>query len=612
MPFETLATLLNDRADQTPEDVAIRHRIDGSWQNVSWSQLRDRAAAIAAGLLAGPSGLRPGERVAILAETSADWVACDFAALSAGAQTVPIYTSLPTPEIGYAHADTQVSILVVGDAELYRKAIAMCDGFTFFGEDYDVSRLALRHVVVMDPTGLEPDGTWESLADVEARGRVEVAEASEELRRRREAVRSEDLATFTYTSGTTGPPKAVMQTSANHLAIVVGTADVGILSDDMRDSGLFLFLPLAHSFGRLVQFAAPVHNLPLVLSSVPTLVADLAESRPGFVPGPPRVYEKLRAGVQRRLDGSSRVRRALATWALEVGLERARARQDGSTPPDGWRWVLAERLVLAKVRAELGLDRARGLLSGAAPLQPEVMLFLQALGLEVYEAYGLTETCPGLTANRPGAVRVGTVGQALPGVELRVAEDDEILARGDNITSGYLNREVDTREVIDADGWFHTGDLGSMDADGFVTITGRKKELIKTSGGKHVAPTKIEGMLKLSPLVAEAVVVGDARPYCIALLAVDPEAAAELESRDGSTRAAALDALLDEHVRSVNTGLASFETVKYWRTIDVPSIETGDLTASLKVKRAEVLKRWQHVVDETYATAEGRAPSGTA
>lgn len=613
MPFETLATLLHDRAALSASDVALRHRVAGSWTDVTWGQLRDRADAIAAGLVTGPGGLKAQERVAILAETSADWVACDFAALSTGAQTVPIYTSLLTPEIGYVHVDTQVSVLIVGDADLYRKAIAIRDGFTFFDQSFETAQLSLRHVVVMDPSGLEPDGTWESLAELEARGADNLAAVADELVLRRRGVQPEELATFTYTSGTTGPPKAVMQTSANHLAIVAGTADIGILSERMRASGLFLFLPLAHSFGRLVQFAAPVHNLPLVLSSVPSLVTDLAESRPGFVPAAPRVYEKLRSGVQRRIDNSSPVRRRLASWAIGVGLEQATSLRDGGTPPSPWRRLLAERLVLRKVRAGLGLDRAEGLLSGAAPLQPEVMLFLQSLGLDVYEAYGLTETCPGLAANRPGAVRVGTVGQALPGVELLVADDGEILARGANITSGYLNREEDTKAVFDADGWFHTGDLGSIDADGFVTITGRKKELIKTSGGKYIAPPKIEGMLKLSPLVAEAVIVGEGRPYCIALLALDEEAAAEYESSGGTGSTKLLEDALESHVSSVNTGLASFETVKYWRLIDLPSVATGDMTASMKVKRAEVCKRWHHVIDDVYeAATDGRSSAGLA
>jgi long-chain acyl-CoA synthetase len=242
------------------------------------------------------------------------------------------------------------------------------------------------------------------------------------------------------------------------------------------------------------------------------------------------------------------------------------------------------------------------MLSGSAPLQPTVLLFMQALGLPVYEAYGLTETCPGLTANRPGQVRPGTVGQALPGVELRIAADGEILARGPNITAGYHNREEDTRAVIDADGWFHTGDLGSLDGDGFLTITGRKKELIKTSGGKYVAPTRIEGMLKLSPLVSEAVVVGEGRPYCVALLALDPESVTDHLTHTGD---AAIDDALEAHVRTTNADLASFETVKHWRIIDAPAVESGDLTASLKVRRTKVEERWADRIDEMYATARG-------
>ncbi|WP_214402759.1 AMP-dependent synthetase/ligase [Pseudonocardia lacus] len=604
MPFATLATLVHDRADASPVGLALRHREGGAWTDVTWAQLRDRVDRVAAGLLTGPAPLRPGDRVGLLAETSAAWIACDFAALSIAARTVPIYTSLLAPEIGYAHVDTGIRVLVVGDAALYRKAVAIREGFRFFGRDHEPSELLLEHVVVIDPTGLEPGDDWESLSALEERGRAHLESVRADLAARRTSVSAEDLATFTYTSGTTGPPKAVTQTSANHLAIVAGTAEVGILTDSMRGAGLFLFLPLAHSFGRLVQFAAPVHDLPLVLSSVPTLVADLVETRPGFVPAAPRVYEKLRAGVLRRVEGSPAPRRALARWALGVGEEIAATRLRGGAP-SGFarvRWAVADRVVLARIRAGLGLDRADGLLSGSAPLQPDVLLFLWSLGLRVYEAYGLTETCPGLTANRPGRVRPGTVGQALPGVELRIAADGEVLARGRNITAGYHGREEETRAAIDGDGWFHTGDLGSLDDEGYLTITGRKKELIKTSGGKYVAPAKIEGALKLSPLVSEAVVVGDGRPYCVALLALDPDSVADhLARADGPTREDAVVDALDAHVRATNAELASFETVKHWRTIDPPAVESGELTASLKIRRDKVEQRWAERIEDMYA-----------
>jgi long-chain acyl-CoA synthetase len=600
MPFESLATLVHDRADASPSGVALRHREAGAWTEVTWSQLRGRVDRIAAGLLTGPAPLEPGDRVGILAETSAAWIACDFAALSIAARTVPVYTSLLAPEIGYVHVDTAIRVLVVGDAALYRKAVSVREGFRFLDRHHTAAELALEHVVVIDPTGLEPGDGWESLSALEERGRASLGSVAAALAARAPG----DLATFTYTSGTTGRPKAVMQTSANHLAIVHGTAEVGILDDAMREAGLFLFLPLAHSFGRLVQFAAPVHDLPLVLSSVPTLAADLVETRPGFVPAAPRVFEKLRAEVLRRVEGSPQPRRALARWALRVGEETAAARVHGGTPSvrARWRRAVADRVVLARIRRGVGLDRAGGLLSGAAPLQPAVLAFLESLGLAVYEAYGLTETCPGLTANRPGGVRPGTVGQALPGVELRIAADGEVLARGPNITAGYHGREDETRAVIDADGWFHTGDLGSLDDDGFLTITGRKKELIKTSGGKYVAPTKIEGALKLSPLVSEAVVVGDGRPYCVALLALDPDAVAHhLARAGGPDRDSTVAEEIEAHVRTTNAGLASFETVKHWRVIDPPSIESGELTASLKVRRAKVEERWAELVEDMYA-----------
>lgn len=601
----TLAELLHDRAAANPNDVAIRAKVDESWTDRTWAYLRDRADRIAAGILSAVE-LDDNDVVGILGQTSENWIACDYGALSVGLQTVPIYASLHSEEVGYAHVDTGIKVVIVDDAAQLEKIRTMRKGFTFFDQDYSADQVQLQHIVVIDPEGASEGDDWESLADLEARGTEKLGEMQGELERRRAAASPEQTATYTYTSGTTGAPKAVIQTHANHLAMVDSVDQAGVLTDNMTEGGLFLFLPLAHSFGRLIQFASPAHNLPLVISSVPTLADDLKETRPGFFPAAPRVYEKMKSKIETTVSGAPPIRQKLFGFALDTGKKTIPYRTEGKDLPMllKLQYGLVDKVVLSKLRALLGLDRADALLSGSAPLDSEVHKFFQALGLELLEAYGLTETCPGLTSNRPGEMRIGTVGKALPGVELRIADDREILAKGANITQGYLNRPEDTAAAIDADGWFHTGDEGRIDEDGFLHITGRKKELIKTSGGKYVAPAKIEGSLKLLPIIQEVVVVGDTKNYVTALISVDPE---ELEGWATQKGIPAeqdhpeVTKAIDAHVDKVNEDLASFETVKYWSLVDPLTVDNGLLTASLKVKRNIVTEKYADTIEDMYS-----------
>ena len=604
----TLAELLHDRAAANPSDVAVRSKVGGSWTDRTWSELRDRADVIAAGILSAID-LDDNDVVGILGQTSEDWIACDFAALSIGLQTVPIYASLHSEEVGYAHVDTGVKLVIVDDADQLEKIRTMRKGFTFFDEDYSADRIQLQHIVVINPEGASEGDDWESLADLEARGSEKLEETRAELERRRAAATPQQTATYTYTSGTTGAPKAVIQTHANHLAMVDAVDQAGVLTDNMQEGGLFLFLPLAHSFGRLIQFSAPAHNMPLVISSVPTLADDLKETRPGFFPAAPRVYEKMKSKIETTVAGAPPIRQKLFKFALDTGRKTIPYRTKGKDLPPllSLQYGLVDKVVLSKLRGLLGLDRADALLSGSAPLDKEVHTFFQALGLELYEAYGLTETCPGLTSNKPGEMKIGTVGKALPGVELRIADDREILAKGPNITQGYLNRPKDTAEAIDDDGWFHTGDEGRLDEEGFLHITGRKKELIKTSGGKYVAPAKIEGSLKLLPIIQEAVVIGDTKNYCTALISVDPE---ELEGWAKQKNIPAeqdhpeVKKAIDAHVDKVNEDLASFETIKYWSLVDPLTVDNGLLTASLKVKRNVVTEKYSDTIEDMYTNTK--------
>lgn len=602
MSFTHLGEMILHRGRAAPERPAFRVRRGDVYVEVAWSAITTRLEAIVAGLLAaGP--LDEGACVTIVGSTSMDWVLIDFAALSVGLRTVPIYASLQPAEVGFMHVDTAAQLAFVDTAAQLEKLRVARAGFTFGERSYAPSAFALRgKVVVVDPTGLAPAPDWESLAEVEARGCAALQAAADEVARRRNRIRRSDLATLTYTSGTTGVPKAVMQTHDNMLAMLEAVEQVGLFDTTAREHGLFLFLPLAHSFGRLVELAGPFFGAPLVLSSVPTLGADLVLAQPGFFPAAPRIYEKMMAKVVSAIDASGPVRRRLVQAALAVG-RMAKVPERRALP--WWKRVslaAADRL-LRTLRSRLGLGRASVALSGSAPLRTEVHEFFLALGVNLIEAYGLTETCPGLTTNRPGHVRLGTVGQAFEGVSLRIASDGEVLARGRNFTSGYLNRPDATSEAFDADGWFRTGDLGSLDPDGYLRLTGRKKELLKTSGGKYVVPLKLEARLKRHPLDQEAVVVGDGRNYCTALFALDDELLARFAEREGvppDPHHERVQAELQRLVQDTNEDLASFETIKTFRVVPSFTVDGGELTASLKVKRQAVADKYAALIESMY------------
>ena len=605
----TLAQLLHSRAEQSPNDIAVRVKDGDAWADRTWKQIADRADIIAAGILSAIE-LADNDVIGLLGQTSEDWLTCDFAGLSVGLQTVPIYASLHAEEVGYAHTDTQIKMVIIDDAAQLAKIRAMRDGFVFFNKEYKADQVPLKHVIVIDPTGIDAADDWESLADLEKRGAAKLEEMRPEMLRRREAATPHQTATYTYTSGTTGPQKAVIQTHDNHLAMARAVDAADVMSDGMKAGGLFLFLPLAHSFGRLIQFSAPYKNIPLVISSVPTLADDARSSMPGMFPAAPRVYEKMKSKIEGAVAGAPATKQMLFKWAINTGKQTIPYTTTGRPLPFflGLTYGLADKLVLSKLRARLGLARAQVLLSGSAPLDSEVHAFFLACGLCLLEAYGLTETCPGLTANRPGKIKVGTVGPPLPGVEIKIAGDGEILAKGPNITQGYLNRPEATSDSFDEEGWFCTGDLGAIDPDGFVRITGRKKELIKTSGGKYVAPTKIEGQIKLLPIIQEAVVVGDRRNYCVALIAIDMEELEEWAKQIGIPADQDNERVreaIETHVAKVNEGLASFEDIKYWRLIpEAMSVDNGLLTASLKVKRKIVEDRYAELIDSMYASGK--------
>ena len=606
MADKTIGGMLQRRIAESHGKEALRLKSGAGWKSITWKALGERMERIAAGLISAPGGLEQGDAIAVLGNTSYEWIAVDFAAMTIGIRTVPVYATLLPEEVGYLHTDTGAVITVVEDATQLEKVRAMRGGFTFFDEEYPADRVKVRHIVVMDTTGVEPADDWESLADLEARGAEKLAELKDQMKAWGDAATRESTCTYTYTSGTTGPPKGVIQTHHNMLSMVENIDATGMFRRDVAEGGLFLFLPLAHSFGRLIEHAGPYFDSPIIISSVPTLLEDLLATKPGFFPAAPRVYEKMKAKIETKVAGAPPIRQRLFHAAINAGKATVPYRSTGQTVPllKRLKYRLADKVVLSKLRAALGFDNAKVLLSGSAPLGVDVHEFFLACGLDLLEAYGLTETCPGLTANLPGRIKLGTVGPALPGVEIKIAQDGEILAKGPNITAGYLNREDATREAFDEAGWFCTGDLGSMDADGFVKITGRKKELMKTSGGKYIAPAKLEARLKSMPMIQEAITIADTRNYVTALIALDPEALEDWAKQNGvaaDLNGQAVRDAVQRHVDAVNETLARFETVKKFQLIEALTTESGLLTASLKVKRGPTHERYADLIQLMYS-----------
>ncbi len=592
-----------------------------------WSnrQLFDEVRDLSLGL--GALGVRPRDRVAILSDSRPEWVISDLATLTAGAVTVPVYPTLPANQIGYILAHCGARVVAVAGEELAakvreaRKDAPAVEAVIVFdrgapgagaGGGSGETAPAADDAGVSEPDGDTPLREY-SLAEIIERGhhRLMTEDGLARIyKERAHAIEPDALATIIYTSGTTGHPKGVMLSHRNFLAnIADANRVIGISEDDTTLS----FLPLSHAFERTTVYIYLYSGATFIFAeNLETLGRDMQQVRPTVMTGVPRVYEKLRARVVAAVAEAPRVRQALFAWAVGVGHAAAGAKLSGRAPGLLTRLQrpLADRLVLSKIRARTG-GRLRYVVSGSAPLSREVAEFLYAVGMPVIEGYGLTETAPVLTVNRLEAPRLGTVGPPLDRVELRIADDGEVLARGPNVMMGYYRNPEATAECIRA-GWFHTGDIGRIDGDGYLTITDRKKEILVTAGGKNVAPQPIEALLKRDPLVAEAMLVGDRRPYVSAVLVPD---APTLEQRVAAAGIApgGLDdlvgrddvrALFQPIVDQANAELASFEQVKRFALLPAQfSIDTGELTPTLKLKRRVVMERWEDVIEGIYRDA---------
>ena len=576
--------------------AAFRHKADGAWRDVPHQEAAARVQALSLGLR--ELGLRAGERVSILAETRLEWALADYACLCAHATDVPIYPSLPAGQVEYILRDSGAAAVFCSTAEQVEKIRAVRSGLP-----------SLRHVIAFDSSA---GGTGiVTFAELEARGR---AAAGKYPRFKAEAldVRPGDLATLIYTSGTTGEPKGVMLTHDNICSNVRDSVQTLRVSE--RD-GCLALLPLSHILERMVEYYFLHVGVTITYAeSIEAFAQNLREVRPSVVVAVPRVYEKVYARVLENALTGGAVKRAIFQWAKRVGERWTAYRLAGIAVPVGLRvaHAIADRLVFAKLRARTG-GRITLFVSGSAPLSAEIARFFYSASMPVIEGYGLTETSPVLTLNPLDRPRFGTVGKPIPGVQIKLAPDHEILAKGRNIMQGYYNKPTETREAIDADGWFHTGDVGELDADGYLKITDRKKDLIKTAGGKFVAPQPIENMVRMNKYVANAVVLGDQRKFPIILIVPDFDQLARW-ARERNISAATpaeliaqadVKAKLEREVMGALRGLAKFEMPKKVVLIEHDfTIESGELTPSLKVKRRQVEKNYKELIDRAYRDAD--------
>ncbi len=596
MADRTLATMFWERVERSGAGPAQQVKHGATWETSSWRQVGDAVREVATGLIA--LGRRPGEAVGVLSASRAEWTQADFAIFSAGGVTIPIYPTYPPDLIQYIVSDADVKTLIVEDPVQLAKVLEMR------GKMEGLEQV----IVVQGYQAKEPSPfilTWDALRRL---GRENAERLKGELATRVAATRADDVATIVYTSGTTGPPKGVVQTHGNHMAALAAAVQVLVASEgDVH----LLFLPLAHSFGRLESFIGPYKGLCTAFAeSIDKLRDNLPEVKPHFLCSVPRVFEKVYAGVLAKAEAGSPLKQKIFRWAVGVGKEVSRLRQSRLPVPAAlaFKSRLAHKLVFSKMHAALG-GRLRFAVSGGAPLSREIAEFFHAAGILILEGYGLTETCPALTFNRFDHYKFGSVGPALPGVEVKLAPDGEILGRGSNIARGYFKKPEATAEVFLADGWFATGDIGRIDDEGFVFITDRKKDLIVTAGGMNIAPQNIENLLKGDPFISQVMVHGDRRPYPVALITLNPE---ELEKFATAQGILTLDpAALVKHpkvmervsriVEQRNTELQSYAKIKKFSIVPGDfTVDNGLLTPTLKVKRKVIREQYREALEELY------------
>jgi long-chain acyl-CoA synthetase len=604
----SIAHLFRQRVAASGSREAFQYLVpdaDGSErvERLTWDQTRQRADAWAAGLVALGVGLE--DRVAIASATRLEWVLADLAIMTAGGATTTIYPTMLDADVAFIVADSGSRVVFAEDADQVRKL-----------RDHRAELPDVLRVVTFDgpadETGAEGDDGWVITGDRLAElGRQRLEDEPAVLDERVEALTPEHLAVIMYTSGTTGRPKGVLIT---HDALVYEGAGVDSVSLLNEDDLQFLWLPLAHVFGKiLLILPLQIGFCTAVDGRIDKIVDNLAIIKPTFMGAAPRIFEKAYARIGMMFEHETGVKKRLIDWALGVGAEVASLREKGDQPSGllAAQHALADRLVLSKVRERFG-GRVKFFISGSAALNPEVARWFSSVGLLIIEGYGLTETSAATCVNRPrvGRYVFGTVGWPLPGTQVRAAEDGELLVKGPGVMRGYHNRPDATAEVLTEDGWFHTGDIGSVDDRGFVTITDRKKDLFKTSGGKYIAPSTIETTFKgICPYVSQFVVIGDGRNYASALITLDADAVTQWAAGNGLASKGYAEIVTSDQARAMvqgfvdqlNAGLNRWETIKRFTVLERDlTVDEGELTPSLKLRRKMVVERYGREIDALY------------
>ncbi len=616
--IKTIIDMFKDQVARSSERTALRWKQGGQWVTKSWRDYYETGRKIAAGLVS--LGVQHKDRVAIIANTRREWVECDAGILFAGAATVPIYQTLTVEQTEYIISNSESKVLIVENPQQMEKAfdpavrgkLLPLKKILYIDESVTLPAPDKKGRTTFSINDVVPEkdrGLVMSLSDLVAAGEKVLAKSPQDLDARMAACKPEDVATIVYTSGTTGNPKGVVLTHDNFVFETESVADLLQLAPSDEQ---LLYLPLAHIFAKiLVMSQVRVGFVTAFCEGIEKIVPNMGEVKPTFFGSVPRVYEKAYSKIKSNAAAGGALKAKIFDWAIGVGRKASALRQKSKQPSGllAFQYRLADKLVFSKIKTLFG-GRVRFFISGAAPLAKEIQEFFHAADILILEGYGLTETTAATHVNRPDRYKFGTVGPAIPGVEIKTAADGEVLARGRNCLREYYKRPDDTREAIDAEGWFHTGDIGEIDKDGFLKITDRKKDLIKTSGGKYIAPQVIENLLKQSPYVSQVMVHAEGRKFVSALVTLDEEnikkwVADQGMGNHGSIAEIAHDArvkqLVQVEVDRVNAGLAQFETIKKFAILDKDfSIEGGDLTPTLKVKRKVVTEKHKKLLDSLY------------
>lgn len=591
--MENLVEMINGRCRDSAAKNAYLVKREGVWDPVTWAEVDERVDKIAAGLIS--IGIKPGDKVCILGSTRLEWVLCDFAVLRAGGVSVGIYPTLSGEQSAYILGDCSAKVLFVEESGLMEKV-----------DPYLKDLPGLERIISWDES--ETTDKSMGMSEIIQKGEEALAADPDIVKNASAKIKPEDMAIIIYTSGTTGPPKGACLSNKNIVALIENSP---LTKEHIGDTMMF-FLPLAHAAERIMGNMTRVYLdvTGAFVSDISRILDDIGEIKPTFFGSVPRIFEKAYAKIQSEVEAAPPLKQKMFRWAEDVGKQVSRLKGAKTPIPPGLalKYKLADKLVLNKIRALFG-GRVNYFLSGAAPISLEILEFFDACGMLVLEAYGQTEMTAVCTFCTPDDYRLGSVGKPFTGVDLKIADDGEIMVKGDIVFMGYLNQPELTAETVTEDGWIHSGDLGKLDEDGFLWITGRKKEIIITAGGKNVTPSNIENLLKNHPLIEQAMVHGDRRKYLTALIALEPDRLQKWADENGHGDLSYQELVkLDEVkaevmpiVEKANKELARFETIKKFALLPaLLDVETGEMTPTMKVRRSIVEEKYMHLLDELY------------